>query len=160
MFAMSRGGMPPEMFSRLHPRYESPVAVIILVTLVTALSLFFGRRALVWFVDAGGLAAVLAYFFVTVSFLTIRGKYPTLDRPYRVPAARLVGTLAVLSTVLFVLLYLPGSPSALLWPEEWIIVLAWAVLGLVFFTGARKRAAAMGAKAQREAILGPYAKKI
>jgi amino acid transporter len=160
MFAMSRGGMLPEVFSRLHPRYESPVAVIVLVTFVTALALFFGRRALVWFVDAGGLAAVLAYLFVTVSFLTIRGKYPRLERPYRVPAAGLVGTLAVLSTVFFVMLYLPGSPSALLWPQEWIIVLAWAVLGLVFFAGARKRAAAMGTRAQREAVLGPYAEKI
>jgi amino acid transporter len=157
MFAMSRGGMLPRVFSRLHPKYESPVAVIVLLTLVTALGPFFGRRVLVWLVDAGGLAAVLAYLFVTISFLTIRRKFPKLNRPYRVPAARLVGGLAVASTVFFVLLYLPGSPSALVWPAEWIIVLAWAGLGLLFFTGVRKRTAEMGEKEQRKAILGPYA---
>jgi len=31
------------------------------------------------------------------------------------------------------MLYLPGSPSALLWPHEWGIVLTWAALGLVFY---------------------------
>ena len=56
---------------------------------------------------------MLGYLFVTVSFLRLRKSHPELERPYRVPAAKLVGTLALLATVFFICLYLPGSPSAL-----------------------------------------------
>ena len=31
------------------------------------------------------------------------------------------------------MLYLPGSPSALLWPVEWGLVGAWFALGWVFY---------------------------
>ena len=36
LFAMARGGMLPPVFARLHPRYESPVAVVVALTAVTA----------------------------------------------------------------------------------------------------------------------------
>ena len=156
MFAMSRGGMLPAGFSRLHPRYESPVAVILVVTAITAIAPFFGRQALVWLVDAGGLAAVLGYFLVTVSFLRIRRRYPRLERPYSVPAPMVVGSLALLATLFFVLLYMPGSPSALIWPFEWAIVGIWALLGLLFSFSARHRIARMGPEHQARMILGEY----
>jgi APA family basic amino acid/polyamine antiporter len=35
--------------------------------------------------------------------------------------------------VLLLTAYLPGSPSALIWPYEWAIILTWAGLGLVLF---------------------------
>ncbi len=160
MFAMSRGGMLPEIFSRLHPRYESPVAVIVLVTTLSILAPFFGRQALVWLVDAGALAAVLGYFLVTISFLRIRARHPDLPRPYRVPAGPFVGGMAMLTTVFFILLYLPWSPSALVWPQEWIIVLAWTLLGGLFAFGVRGRVATMGRRRQEDLILGEYAELI
>lgn len=154
LFAMARGGMLPSVFARLHPRYESPVAVIVLLTGMSSFAPFFGRQVLVWLVDAGGLATVLGYFLVTVSFLRLQKQHPGLERPYRTPAPKLVGTLALIATVSFILLYLPGSPSALVWPEEWLIVLGWAALGLLFYLSSP------GNADQAEAILGPYAKKL
>ena len=141
-------------------RYESPVAVIVLLTAISILAPFFGRQVLVWLVDAGGLATVLGYLFVTVSFLKLRKSHPELERPYRVPAAKLVGTLALLATVFFIYLYLPGSPSALIWPQEWLIVLIWALLGVTFFFIARGRVSEMGRDYQRKAILGDYADQL
>ena len=41
LFAMARGGMLPAVFARLHPRHGSPVAVIVLLTAVSALAPFF-----------------------------------------------------------------------------------------------------------------------
>ncbi len=160
VFAMARGGMLPATFAHLHPRYESPVAVIVLLTAISILAPFFGRQVLVWLVDAGGLATVLGYLFVTVSFLKLRKSHPELERPYRVPAAKLVGTLALLATVFFIYLYLPGSPSALIWPQEWLIVLIWALLGVTFFFIARGRVSEMGRDYQRKAILGDYADQL
>jgi basic amino acid/polyamine antiporter, APA family len=160
LFAMARGGMLPAVFARLHPRYESPVAVIALVTAVTCLAPFFGRPALVWLVDAGGFAAVIGFFLVAVAFLRIRRKYPDLPRPYRVPAPRLVGGMALLTTIFFLFLYMPGSPAALLWPHEWLIVVAWALLGTAFFVSGRKRIRGVGRERQAELMLGGYAAEL
>ena len=87
----ARGGMLPAVFARLHPRYDSPIAVIILLTAISTVAPWFGRQVLVWLVDASGLATVLGYFLVTVSFLRLRKRYPDLERPYQVPAPKLVG---------------------------------------------------------------------
>jgi basic amino acid/polyamine antiporter, APA family len=157
LFAMSRGGMLPAIFSRLHPRYDSPVAAIALITGLSVLAPLFGRPVLVWLVNAGGLAAVTAYFLVAVSFIRIRRRYPTLPRPYTAPKPAFLGVAAVVATVSFILLYLPGSPSALIWPQEWVIVLAWCLLGVLFALGLRARLRAMGGEArQAERVLGDY----
>ncbi len=157
LFAMARGGMLPAAFARLHPRYGSPAAVVVVLTAITAVAPFFGRPALVWLVDAGSLATVVAYLLVAAAFLVIRRRHPGLPRPYRVPAPRVVGWLAVAATVFFVLLYLPGSPSALVWPEEWAIVLLWAAAGAALGAGLRRRVAALGRSRQARLILGDQA---
>ena len=157
LFAMARGGMLPAVFARLHPRYGSPVAVVAVLTGITAVAPFFGRPALVWLVDAGSLATVVAYLLVAASFLIIRRRHPDLPRPYRVAAPAVVGWLAVVATVFFILLYLPGSPSALIWPEEWAIVLLWVALGAIPAAGLRRRIARLGAAEQARLILGETA---
>ena len=156
LFAMARGGMLPAVFARLHPRYGSPVAVVVVLTGITIVAPFFGRPALVWLVDAGSLATVVAYLLVA-AFLIIWRRHPDLPRPYRVAAPALVGWLAVAATVFFILLYLPGSPSALVWPEEWAIVLLWAGLGAALAARMRRRVAALGAGRQAQLILGDQA---
>ena len=157
LFAMARGGMLPAAFARLHPRFGSPAAVVAVLTAVTAVAPFFGRPALVWLVDAGSLATVVAYLLVAVAFLVIRRRHPDLPRPYRVAAPAAVGWLAAAATVFFILLYLPGSPSALAWPEEWLIVLLWAALGAGLAAGMRRRTAALGPGRQARLILGDHA---
>ena len=160
LFAMARGGMLPAAFARLHPRYGSPAAVVVVLTAITAVAPFFGRPALVWLVDAGSLATVVAYLLVAAAFLVIRRRHPGLPRPYRVPAPGVVGWLAVAATVFFVLLYLPGSPSALVWPEEWAIVLLWTACGAGLAAGLRRRVAALGPGRQARLILGDQARLV
>ena len=76
----------------------------------------------------------------------------------RVAAPGLVGWLAVAATVFFILLYLPGSPSALVWPEEWAIVLLWAGLGAALAAAMRRREASIDPGRQARLILGEHAR--
>jgi amino acid transporter len=74
---------------------------------------------------------------VAVSFLVLRRKEPELVRPYRVRLGKTVGVLALLVSIGLAMLYLPGSPAALAWPQEWLIVILWIALGAIFYAIAR-----------------------
>ena len=137
VYAMAHARMLPAFLGRLHPRYNTPVNAILLIGALSIVAPLFGRKTLVWLVDAGGLGIVIAYATVALSFLVLRHREPTMERPFRVTHGRLVGYGALLLSGAIVLLYLPGSPAALLWPYEWAIVLLWTLLGVVFYLWAR-----------------------
>lgn len=129
LFALAESGMLPEPLAKIHPEYQTPSNAVLLVGGLSMLAPLFGEQMLVWIVNAGGLGIVVAWLLVAVSFLVLRHREPGMDRPYTVPAGRLVGLLGLGLAVVFVSLYLPGGQSALVWPYEWAIVLLWCALG-------------------------------
>ena len=129
IYALANGGLLPKFLGELHPKYHTPKNAILLLGVLSAIGPFFGRPALVWVVNAGGLGIVIAYVMVTWSFLILRKKEPDLERPYKVPYGEFVGILALVLAIGMTLLYLPGSPAALLWPQEWGIIIVWIILG-------------------------------
>ncbi len=100
---------------------------------VTCMAPLFGQATLIWFINAGGLGVVIAYIFVTVSFIKYRIKNAGAVRPFKIPYWKLWGTLSLLSSLLLLFLYFPMSPNGLIWPYEWGIVLIWCSLGFILF---------------------------
>jgi amino acid transporter len=133
IYAMAHANMLPQFLGKVHPKYRTPVNAILLAGALSLISPLFGRPALVWLVNAGGLGIVVAYTFVAWSFLALRKNEPELERPYRAPYGTLTGYAALLLSIGLIFLYLPGSPSALVWPQEWGIILFWVILGGVLF---------------------------
>ena len=72
IFAMARAKQLPEIFGKVHPKYGSPTAAVLLVGIITIISPCAGRSALVWFVDAAAFGTVVAYFMVSLSFFILR----------------------------------------------------------------------------------------
>ena len=137
IYALAHTGMLPRFLGRLHPRFNTPANAVMLVGVLAMFAPLFGRQTLVWLVDAGGLGIVIAYAMVALSFLVLRRKEPEMPRPYRVRYGSLVGYTALILALGMMTLYLPGSPSALVWPYEWIILLSGAMVGAVFYVWAR-----------------------
>ena len=133
LYAMAKAGMLPAALAKVHPRYHTPKNAILLIGALSVISPFFGRPALVWLVNAGGLGIVLAYAFVALSFLALRKNEPELERPYQAPGGSFTGYLALILSVAIGALYFPGSPSALVWPQEWSIIVFWIILGALLF---------------------------
>jgi amino acid transporter len=121
------------VFARLHPKYQTPYVGIIAIGVLSCLAPLFGRTVLVWLIDAGGFATIVAYLFVPLAFLALRRKEPELPRPFRVSHPRIVGVGGVLLALALITAYLPGSPSALLWPYEWLTILIWTLLGVFLY---------------------------
>jgi amino acid transporter len=140
IYAMAKDGMLPAWLGRLHPRFRTPSNAILTIGLLSVAAPFFGRKVLVWIVDSGSFAVVIAYILVAVSFLRLRKTEPDMERPFRLKNGRLIGWLALLGSLGLFFLYLPGSPSALVWPVEWGIFLAWFILGaLIYLPRAKSR---------------------
>ncbi|MGD8417532.1 MAG: APC family permease, partial [Pseudomonadales bacterium] len=139
LYALAESGMVPAVFARLHPRFHTPYVGIVAIGILCCLSPLFGRTVLVWLIDAGGFATIVAYLFVPIAFLALRRKEPEMVRPFRVTHPRLVGTGAIVLALLLISAYLPGSPSALVWPYEWVTISVWTVLGVLLFARFRRR---------------------
>ena len=133
MYSMAESYMIPRTFRKLHKTHKTPVNALYLIGGLSILAPLFGRKMLVWIVDAGNFGCCLAYCMVSISFLILRKKEPDMPRPYRVPAYKFVGTMAVLLSGCMVLVYcIPGSGGTLIM-QEWMMVGAWSLLGIVFF---------------------------
>lgn len=132
LYSMACAHMIPPYFAKLHPKHKTPVNALILLGVITTIAVFFGKKMLLWVVDAGNFGCVLAYFMVSVSFLVLRVKEPDMERPYKVGPYRFVGIMAVLMSGFMLVMYVVPSSGSALYPQEWAMVLGWTLLGLIF----------------------------
>ncbi|MFC4557685.1 APC family permease [Virgibacillus kekensis] len=133
IYALARAGMLPKSLGDLHPKYNTPHKAILLIGAFSTVAPLLGRPALVWLVDAGGLGLVVAWFMVAVSFIILRKKSPEMKRPFKLRGGTAIGWAAVVMSGGITTLYMPGMPSALIWPYEWVIVGLWVLLGVILY---------------------------
>lgn len=132
LYSMGRAKMLPTIFGSLHEKYKTPYFSTLFIGIITVFTPLLGKNSLGWFVDASSFGTVIAYFMVALSFVVMRYRFPSMNRPFKVKLGRLIGVLAVLIALFFISLYLPIGASSLT-TIEWIIVLVWVAVGLAFY---------------------------
>lgn len=132
ILAMAESGMLPGGLNTIHSRYGSPYRTLIMITVVAVISTLMGRKAMIFFVNAGSFSLLISYAIVAASFIALRFKEPDMPRPFRVKGGILVGVLAMLLSFALATLFLPGMPAALA-GIEWLIVGIWMVLGMALY---------------------------
>ena len=133
MYSMAESYMIPKFFGKLHPKTNTPYVSILVVGLLSVLAPFAGRKMLVWIVDAGNFGCILAYCMVSLSFIILHVKEPTMPRPYKVKHWKFIGAMAVLMSAIMIMLYILPGTGVTLAPQEWAMVAGWTLLGVVFF---------------------------
>ncbi|ACU73043.1 amino acid permease-associated region [Catenulispora acidiphila DSM 44928] len=127
-FAMSRDGLLPQSFSRVHPKFKTPYRSTILLGLVVAcFAAVIPLKALAELVNIGTLAA---FILVSLGVIILRRTRPDLPRAFRTPAVPYVPIAAILSC-LWLMLNLPVN--------TWIRFGAWMAIGLVVYFGYSRR---------------------
>jgi APA family basic amino acid/polyamine antiporter len=121
-FAMARDGLLPPALAKVHPRFGTPYRI----TLITgvAIAIIAGFVDLSTLVDLVNIGTLFAFILVSVGVVVLRRSRPDLDRSFRVPAAPVVATLAVLAC-LWLMLNLVG--------ETWLRFGIWMALGFVVY---------------------------
>ncbi|OAR23381.1 amino acid permease [Streptomyces sp. ERV7] len=121
-FAMSRDGLLPRFFSRVHPRYRTPHRpTILLGVLIAVLAGFTSLSELAELVNIGTL---FAFVIVAVSVIILRRTRPDLHRAFRTPLVPWVPILSVAAS-LWLMLNLPA--------ETWLRFGIWMVIGFVVY---------------------------
>ncbi|MCB0489538.1 MAG: APC family permease [Cyclobacteriaceae bacterium] len=139
LFAMGRGRIIAPALGKTHSIYKTPYRAVLFSGIVTLVASFLGRGAMIAFVDVGSCCIAAAFLGVSFSFLKLRSKFPDQHRPYKVPGGKATGYIAVAGSILILMaITIPGSPAALRWPLEWVILITLALLGLVFWVRSKK----------------------
>lgn len=140
LFAMGRARILPAAFARLHPQHNTPHVGIIFTCVVCLVAPWFGREVLLWIVDMSAVGVTIAYFYTCAAAYRLfrwRAGAPTAAQagPEGVvsPVRKTLSLIGALCGISFLgLLVIPGSPGFLGAPS-WIALIAWSVLGLVFY---------------------------
>jgi APA family basic amino acid/polyamine antiporter len=128
-FAMSRDGLLPDVFSRVHPKFLTPYLSSALIGIVVATVAAIGELDVVAnLVNIGTLAA---FTLVSIGIIVLRRRSPELKRGFRVPFSPVVPALAAISAVALIFNGLPLKTI--------VAYLIWLVIGLAVYFGYSRR---------------------
>jgi APA family basic amino acid/polyamine antiporter len=121
-YSMSKDGLLPKFFAKVHPKHQTPYIGTILVGIFAAsLAGFLPIGLLGELVSMGTL---LAFATVCAGVLILRSTRPDLPRPFKVPMAIIICPLGVLAC-----LYLFWQP----FKEHYTLMLGWTALGMLIY---------------------------
>jgi APA family basic amino acid/polyamine antiporter len=129
-FSMSRDGLLPPLFGRVHPRFRTPHLSTLLTGSVMAVAA--GLLPLGILSQLVSIGSLLAFLLVCIGVVLLRKTAPAVERPFRVPWVPWVPILGGLSC-LAQMVSLPWS--------TWERLLVWLVLGwAIYFLYSRQHA--------------------
>lgn len=121
-FAMSRDGLLPRFFSRVHPKFRTPYRSTVLLGVVIAIVAgFTSIEELASLVNIGTL---FAFVVVAIGVVILRRTRPDLHRSFRTPLVPWLPVLSVAAS-LWLMLNLPA--------ETWLRFAIWMAVGVVVY---------------------------
>lgn len=157
LFALGRGRLLPFKFGNVHKINGTPTFAVLFTGLFTFVSALLGRGAMIAFIDVGSLCIAVAFLGVSLSFLKFRKAYPDMKRPYKIKYPKLVGYSSVVGSLFIIAsLLVPVTSVSLVWPLEWLLLLAIVLLALVFWHSGKKSRNSISEKDRKFLILEDY----
>ncbi|MGY0487799.1 amino acid permease [Streptomyces sp. WG-D5] len=139
LFAMSRDGLVPKVFAKVHPKTGAPRANTVIVSLfcgVLAAAIPLGQLA-----DATSIGTLFAFALVNIAVIVLRRTRPDMKRSFRVPLAPVLPLIGFGFCV-----WMMGSLSAI----TWIVFGVWMAVGLVFYFSYGMRRSRLAAPAAQK----------
>ena len=121
-FSMSRDGLLPRMFSRVHPRFRTPSTATWIAGFLVGIPggiLDIGTLA-----DLSNIGTLFAFVLVSIGVIILRYKQPERRRGFTAPG----GIAAPVLSVIFCVLLMAGLPIL-----TWLRFFAWLIIGLTVY---------------------------
>lgn len=147
-YTMSKDGLIPPMFSKVHPKLQTPWINTIVVGIIVAIVA--GMTPISVLGDLVSLGTLTAFAIICFSVMYLRHKEPELNRPFKVPFPKVTPILGLISCG-----YLIWGLSGMLMTLKFYFLIG---LAIYFFYGARHSKLRNRNKALEEIIhLDPHA---
>lgn len=117
-FSMSRDGLVPALFSKVHEKYRTPARNNFLFMLLVSVFAAFIPANVVG--EMTSIGTLFAFILVCIGVIVMRKRMPNAPRAFRTPLVPLVPLLGVF-TCLFMMVFLPL--------DTWIRLIAWMMIG-------------------------------
>ncbi|MBE0466160.1 MAG: amino acid permease [Candidatus Desulforudis sp.] len=128
-FAMSRDGLLPGIFARVHPRFRTPYVSILVVGVVVMFTAGFVPINIV--AQLANIGTLSAFVIVSIGVLVLRRTRPDLPRTFKTPGMPWT-PLAAIAFSGYLILNLP--------PLTWVRFAVWMIVGvLVYFLYSYRR---------------------
>ena len=132
-YAMSRDGLIPPLFVRLHPTFRTPwISQILFGVLIAIAGALFPISILGSVTNMGTLAA---FVLVSIAVPVLRKRHPEMVGSFTIPFGPYVIPIASAVSALFLIFFLKqGNP--LVWgffPLVWLAFIVWFATGLIFY---------------------------
>jgi APA family basic amino acid/polyamine antiporter len=129
VFAMSRDHLLPPVLSKVHPRFQTPYVITIVVGLFAMVVA--GLTPIGRLEEMVNIGTLTAFVLVSIGVVILRRTRPDLPRAFRVPGSPVIPILSALICV-----YLTLNLSI----ETWLRFMVWMVLGfgIYFLYGYKK----------------------
>ncbi|MCB0700415.1 MAG: amino acid permease [Chitinophagales bacterium] len=127
-FSMSRDGLVPGVFSKVHHKYRTPARNNFMFMLLVSVFAAFVPADVVG--EMTSIGTLFAFILVSIGVIVMRRNQPDAPRAFKTPLVPLVPILGVV-TCLFMMVFLPL--------DTWIRLVAWMMVGfdLYLFYGMR-----------------------
>jgi APA family basic amino acid/polyamine antiporter len=155
-FAMSRDGLIPPSFTRIHPTWRTPFFSTIFFGICIALIAAFTPINIVGSLTNMGTLA--AFILVSIAVPILRKRHPQLTGSFTLPFGPYLIPILSAATALGLIYYLKvGNPLAFgFFPIVWLWFLIWLAIGLVFyFSYGRQKSTVALEEAEGLAVVQP-----
>ncbi|HEY6327058.1 MAG TPA: amino acid permease [Candidatus Cybelea sp.] len=155
-YAMSRDGLIPPLFVKVHPTFRTPwISQIIFGVLIAAAGALFPISILGSLTNMGTLAA---FVLVSIAVPVLRKRHPEMKGAFTLPFGPYIIPVLSAITALFLIYFLrQGNP--LVWgffPLVWLGFVIWFAVGLIFyFSYGRRKSTVALEQAERLAVAQP-----
>src|SRR6202790_2418713 len=121
-FSMSRDGLLPKLFGRVHPRFRTPATATWIAGFVVGIPA--GVLDIGTLSDLSNIGTLFAFVLVSIGVIILRYRDPHRHRGFRAPG----GIAAPVLSVVFCILLMSGLPIL-----TWLRFFAWLIIGLMIY---------------------------
>jgi APA family basic amino acid/polyamine antiporter len=121
-FSMSKDGLLPSVFSKVHPRFKTPYVSTIITGIIAMI--ISGILPISILGELVSIGTLLAFIIVCVSVLVLRKTKPDIHRPFKTPWVPLIPILGVL----FCFAQMISLPF-----DTWLRLIVWMAMGFLIY---------------------------